>query len=747
MKTTFIHLLKRLIILFIICNNVICAQEFGKLRGFISDSTSGEVLPYANAYIEELRLGASTDIRGQFLISKIPAGKNYNVIISFLGYNSKTIKVFIGENRITEIHEALVPTGITLSTIEKYGEKSSEKNATDIGLQTLDIRQIETLPKSVEADVFRSLQLLPGVQTTGDVSARFYVRGGASDQNLILINGITIYNPFHALGLFSVIDPDMINSLDFYKGAFTSEYGGRLSSVVNIVTKDGHQNNLSAKLSSSYLSGKALVEGPIPNGSFILTARKNYKSDILKKFLNDQDLPISFYDYSYKLSYSNPDFLKNGKFILFGINTFDELNNSDPFQEDFNWSNNLFGFQWYQFYDIPLYTELTISSSRFKGEVIPNLSNSRYRNNSVSDLTLAADANYIFDSKNELGVGIQFKLIETGLKFETVSGLLNEVSEEGGNFSIYGKYKFLQWDYFGADFGTRLNISGVSAKGGSFFLEPRVNVTYVPVSWVNLKFGWGIYQQEFATFSDERDVISIFEPYLIIPKYLQPSTAIHYTVGSEFFLTSDLTLSIEGYYKVYKNLPELNDQKIYSWDKDFVSGSGKSYGWELYAKYLLFPVSFTLSYSLSWAYKTVDDWKFYPGYDTRHSLNIIFDIELGAGWKASATWLFNSGLPFTQHLGFYSKYLPVDFNDSWLSDPPFRQFLILDDKNLGRLSSYHRLDLSISKKFDLSFVKIYLDGSIINVYDRKNIFYYDRETGKQVNQLPFLPTATIKVEI
>lgn len=731
----------------IISDYDLTAQDFGKLRGFVTDSTSGEVLPYANAFIEEISAGASTDIRGQFLITNIPAGKNYDVIISFIGYESKTLNVFIGANKITEIHVSLSPSGVTLSTVEKLGEKSSEINATDIGLQTIDIRQLETLPKSVEADVFRSLQLLPGVQTTGDVSARFYVRGGASDQNLVLLNGITIYNPFHALGLFSVIDPDMINSLDFYKGAFTSEFGGRLSSVVNIVTKDGNQNNFSAKLSSSYLSGKALVEGPIPNGSFMLTARKNYKTDILKKFLNDKDLPISFYDYSYKISYSSPDFLKNGKFLLFGFNTFDELNNSDPFQEDFNWSNDLFGFQWYQFYDIPLYTQFTISTSKFNGEVQPNFSDSRYRKNTVSDLNLAIDANYIFDSKNELGVGLQFKLIETKLKFETLSGLSNEVSDEGGNFSLYAKYKFLQWDDFGADVGSRINFTGISAKGSDFFLEPRINVTYVPVRLMNLKFGWGIYRQEFATFTDERDVISLFEPYLITPEYLEPSTAIHYTVGSELFLLSDLILSIEGYYKLYHNLPELNDSKIYPWEPDFVSGTGKSYGWELYAKYLLYPLSFTVSYSLSWAYKTVNNWKFYPGYDTRHALNLICDLELGAGWKVSATWLYNSGLPFTQHLGFYYKYFPTDIKDDWYSDPRFRQYLILDDKNLGRLPYYHRLDLSLSKKFDFSFIKISIDGSIINVYNRKNIFYYDRETGKQVNQLPFLPTATIKVEI
>ena len=159
----------------------------------------------------------------------------------------------------------LSPVNIQLEEIEKIGEKFKRPNETDIGLQKLDIREIESLPKGVETDIFRTLHFLPGVQATGDISARYYVRGSSSDQNLVLYNGVSVYNPFHALGLFSIIDPEMINSLEFYKGGFPAEYGGRLSAVLNLTQKDGNQNEIDGLVSLGALSSKVSLEGPPMN--------------------------------------------------------------------------------------------------------------------------------------------------------------------------------------------------------------------------------------------------------------------------------------------------------------------------------------------------------------------------------------------------------------------------------------------------------------------------------------------------
>ncbi|MGA7837649.1 MAG: TonB-dependent receptor, partial [Ignavibacteriaceae bacterium] len=233
----------------------------GTLRGSVSDSTNGEALAFGNVILKEIKRGASTDGHGNFRIPGVPGNRTYTLMVSYIGYKTKEISVYVSVGKITDVNIELSPVAVEMRAVEKVGERIIEKNATDIGLQRISIKDLETMPKGVESDVFRTIQYLPGVQSTGDVSARYYVRGSASNENLVLLNGVTLYNPFHALGIFSVIDPDMINNVEFYKGGFTAEYGGRLSSVLNVITKDGNKKNFGASATSSFLTGKGMVEG------------------------------------------------------------------------------------------------------------------------------------------------------------------------------------------------------------------------------------------------------------------------------------------------------------------------------------------------------------------------------------------------------------------------------------------------------------------------------------------------------
>lgn len=722
------------------------AQQTGRLRGIVSDSTSGEFLPYANVYIDELQTGASTDERGLYLINQIPANKNYLVKVSFVGYQTKTVNIFIAPGKITQLDIKLSPEGVELGAIEKIGERIIQKNQTDIGLERISVKTLQSLPKGVETDVLRSLQYVSGVRTTGDVSAKYYVRGGTSDQNLVKLNGVTIYNPFHALGLFSVIDPEMINSVEFYKGGFTAEYGSRLSSVLSIVSKDGNRNQFGASASASLLTGKMMVEGPIPNGSFMATGRKSLSNDVLKNFLNDQSVPIDFYDFSFKLNYSDPAIIENGRFYFFGFFSNDKLDDEDPLAEDYQWSNNLFGFEWIQIYDVPLYSRLGISVSKFEGEVIPNESDFKPRRNEVDDMTLSLDFNYVWPTKDELGFGIEFKALNTKLIQSNSQGALSDIEEFSGNFSIYLKYKLLRWESLGIDIGSRLNLTGLTESGG-LYPEPRISMTYQLFPFLTLKSAAGLYQQEVATVSDENEVISLFEPWTILPDYLEPSRALHLTFGADFFLTENLLLKYEGYYKKITNLAAINEKKVFDYDDDLVNGNGEAYGSEFILNYAVDRFKINSSYSLSWAFKEVDGWLYYPKFDSRHAFNFGLEYNFGAGWSANAIWSYSSGLPFTPIVGFYDKYYTGNFFDVDPRGYTFNPYTILGDKNIERLPVYHRLDFTLSKKFDFSFIKMELDLSIINVYDRANIFYFKRDTGERVNMLPFLPTATVKVAI
>ncbi len=729
-------------------SSFILAQNTGILKGTISDSTNGEALPFSNVFIEDINRGASTNANGYFVIPGIPAPQQYVLIVSYVGYQTKKIEVKIQRNKVTEVNVALIQSSVSLQTVEKIGERTIQKNATDLGLQRITVKELEMLPKGVETDIFRSLQYLPGVQSTGDVSARYYVRGSPSNENLVLINGITIYNPFHAFGIFSVIDPEMINTVEFYKGGFTTEFGQRLSSVLNIITKDGNKNRVSALASASFLTGKALIEGPIPYGSFMVTGRKSFSTQILKKFLNDESAPINFYDGSFKLKYSNPNFIEGSNFSINGFISGDKLINDNPAIEDISWFNNVMGFRWAQTTDSPLYYEMGISYSNFSGSVKPKLSGSNPEENNVDDISYNLDLHYIYNSKDELGVGLALKNVNTQLYLRNSTGAISDLSAQGTSISIYAKYKFLRFTNFGADLGTRLNpITLSSSEASTYLFEPRVSLTYIVFPGITLKGAWGLYQQELTTLSDENQVISLFEPWIITPSYLKPGNAIHYTAGIDANFADYFNINIQGYYKVLQNIATLNDQKVSSSQRDLLPASGESYGWEFLLKYLHNPISFTGSYSLGWAYKNLDGWLYYPRYDNRHSISLLLGFDFGKGWNASATWIFNSGLPFTQNMGYYDKYYFKDFYSDWKIYEGYVPYSLLADKNLGRLPSYHRLDLSLTKEFTIDFLDVSLDVSVLNIYNRKNIFYFKRDTGERVNMLPILPTATLKIKI
>lgn len=723
------------------------AQKLGTLRGSVTDSLTGEALPFANILLKDTRFGASADLKGNFTIPGIPAPKKYFAVVSYLSYSSKEILIDIQPDQITQLRIELAPSAIRLEAVEKIGEKYDRPNETDIGLQKLTIRQIEYLPQGVETDIFRSLQFLPGVKSTGDVSARYYVRGGSSNQNLVLFNGVSVYNPFHALGLFSIIDPEIINAVEFFKGGFTADFGGRLSSVLNLVTKDGNKNKFAANVTGSFLTAKASVEGPLPIGSFIISGRKSTFNSILKKFLNYKDAPFDFYDLSFKFNYVSEGAGNLTKVSIHGFNSLDQLIGANSSEADYKWSNNIYGAYLFQEWEnVPVYSETNFSISNFYGEVFPNLSITKPRRNVINDITLKSDVSYISESKDEIKAGYSIKSINTELNFENLQGAATELNDKSLQLALYVKYKFLRFEDFGADIGSRLNVISLSEQSGPI-AEPRINLTYRVFPFLALKGAWGIYSQDLITLTNESEVISLFEPWVITPNYLKPSDAVHYVLGLEYNGIENLTFTIEGYYKKLNHTAEENPNKIQASDLDFINGSGEAYGSEYWLKYANGIIDASASYSLSWAYRTVNGWISYPKYDSRHSVTLNFSFNFGDGWQSSLSWFFNSGLPFTQISGYYDKlYIEDLFNIGGLFGS-YLPFTILADRNLGRLPTYHRLDFNISKEFKLGFTNLDLSINVLNVYDRKNIFYFDRKTGQRVNMLPILPTATLKISI
>ncbi|OGU35709.1 MAG: hypothetical protein A2068_06915 [Ignavibacteria bacterium GWB2_35_6b] len=721
-------------------------QHTGSLRGLVTDSTTGEALAFANVYIQELNRGASTNNKGIFIVTAVPPGE-YNLLVSYVGYQSKNISAKVVEDKLTHVDFRLSPNSIEIKTVEKVGERVAESNATDLGLERIAVKDLEKLPQGVETDIFRSLQYIPGVKSAGDISARFYVRGSPSNQNLILLNNAPIYHPYHSLGMFSSIDPEMINNIEFYKGGYPIELGGALSSITKLITKDGNKYKFGAKAQASMLTGKASLEGPLGEGSFLFTGRKSYDTRILKYFLDEKNLPIEFYDMSLGLNF--PNLLPNGNVKIFGYISNDHLDNASQKEADFKWANKLVGINWFQLADSPMLVELNFYYSIFEGEVIQNFSSVRPQSNRLDDINLDVNLRYIYDSKDELDLGFKLQEVSSKLVLKNYSGSIKDISEpKGTNIDFYIKYKFLRYDNFGLDIGTRINLTRLATgRKGTGFFEPRINSTFRLNPNLAIKWSAGIFTQEIITLSDEDELINIFEPWFITPPYLPPSHAVHLNLGCEYKLSEDFSMDAEVYKKSIVDFATLNDQKIEDTDPELIAGKGTSYGLEYQFNYTPFPYRFHLGYSFAFAEKTANNKTYTPRYDSRHSLNLAFEYNIGSGWYASVSWNYYSGLPFTQILGFRDKWNIDNLfltDNIWASLSPF---VLAGARNSQRLPDYHRLDLNVSKTFRLGFVNLYLDLSLINLYDRDNIFYFEKTTGKRVNMLPFLPTASIKAEI
>ncbi len=743
-----LKILFRTILLFFIPLNVLSNQSYaggiGSLRGFVTDSTNGEYIIYANVVVQGTVSGSPTDTRGYYFIPAVPVGR-HTIIVSHINYKTKYITVDIKENKITQVDVILSPKNIELQGINIIGRNETKPTEVNLGLEKISLKELEMIPSGAEPDIFRALQTMSGVTTTGDVTSKYYVRGGSGDQNLVLFNGATIYNPFHAMGIFSVIDPEMISTVEFYKGGFNADYGGRISSILNIVTRDGNKNSYHAIGSASLLSGKLAFEGPISHGSFIITGRKSYFSDILKKYLNNQSAPFDFFDFSFKVNYGNPNFLQNSKFILYGFSSGDAVKNNDPLLEDYTVKNNILGMTWNQVWSSPLFSVINLSYSGYRAELLPNLSNAKARMNNLDDVTADFNFTYVYENKDEIDFGLQNKFLNIKLRQENLYNSITDFNQSGWDLTGFINYRFYRWDKLGVELGMRSKFLALS-QGRPFIFEPRVNITYRPIPLLAVKASAGRYSQEVATLTTENDIISLFEPWIIIPNGVGAPEASELSLGLEAYLTSELELDLTGYYKYITDLLESNNNSYVLGANEFMNVNGESYGIEFSSKYQTNNLYVKTNYSLGWAFKINGGVFYYPRYDIRHSINLLAGINLGKGWEANATWSLRSGMPFTPIAGFYDR-MPID--NIWANYilESYKAVVYWGEINSARLPYYHRLDLSVARKFKVYLANVSLEASILNVYDRKNIFYFDRDTGKKVYMLPFFPSISLRVEL
>jgi len=739
----------------------------GVIRGFVYEKKNGEAIPFANVFLTGTKIGGSTDVNGFFNLTKVPAG-NYTLQANFIGYESMSVNITLKDKELITKKIYLTESAVMLDEAIVSAEKQDKTEQVRISVNKITPKQIERIPSvGGEPDFAQYLQVIPGIVFTGDQGGQLYIRGGSPIQNKVLLDGMVVYNPFHSIGFFSVFDSDLIRNADVYTGGFNAEYGDRISSVMDITMRDGNKNRQAGKLSATTFGSKLLLEGPVFKGedntktslSYVFSGKTSYikeSSKYLYSYVDSAGIPFSFTDFYGKLTLNT----ENGsKVNLFGFKFIDKV----KYKALSNLDWNSFG--------VGSNVILVPSGSPFLFKF--NFSFSNYDitlnelaqlplNSYISGFNLGLSFVY-FIGKNEINYGIEGLGFKTDFNYYNSAQRKIDQQQNTTELAAFLKYK-ITLNKFIIEPGFRLQYYASLSKASP---EPRIGVKYNMAKNFRIKFAGGLYSQNFVATTSDRDVVNLFYGFLSSPELgdLQSEfngnsvnsslqKAWHAILGFEVDLSKKININVEGYIKRNTQLTNLNRNKIYDdiaenhdkpdeLKKDFVIETGDAYGTDFTLKYDYKRTYFWVVYSLGFVNRFDGFNTYYPHYDRRHNVNLVATRTFGKGldWELSARWNFGSGFPFSKTAGYYER-LPFD-NGVFTNVPSENGELgiLYGDLNTGRLPAYHRLDITLKKTFELSKnLVLEITFSTTNVYNRENIFYFDRIKHERVNQLPIIPS-------
>jgi len=712
------------------------------IRGVVADSATGERIPGANVLLGTTGRGASTNNLGFYLISSVSPG-TYKVVVSAVGYARRTLTVTVTDGqsqtlnvrlaaRVIEGREVVVESG----AIPSLAERSAS-------VHVITPAEVKQLPTVGQQDLLRSLQILPGFASTSDVSARFFVRGGAGDQNLILLDGMKIYNPYHAFGLFSVLDPDIIRNAEVYTGAFPAGYGGRLSSVVNVTTRDGNTSKLSGNASATLLSGKLELDGPLGgDNSWMVSGRSSLLTSSIDRLIPESS-PMSFSDLFLKGTVGT----STGRFGLRAFTSADDVQPTGIEQPDYAWRSTAVSAAFSSLLGDRLYLDATTGYSRSTIAQDPKAGSAVHPQSSkLEEVTFRAEMTTFLEGQNSLFEGFEFN-------FPSIADSLYARNLYPRLYTDAG----LEWTMWVRDEGVTgqlrydLGVHGDIAQlidGGPLLqcLQPRITLTWdFGESWL-AKASYGVFTQNIITISNEDDLISLFDAWVWLPDRLRPEEARHYVLGLEGNLLPTLATSVQFYLKDFRSITLYNADKVFPDDPDYINGTGIARGVEALLRYGTPVLDVYASYALSAVTVSANDVTYAPRYDRRHTVKATATVHLLEGLDATLRWEYGSGYPFTQSAGQYTRLTLGNIDTDPYADGPGSYAQSLGAKNGARLPAYHRVDAGITYRQAVGMFRASAGLSIINLTDTKNILFYDRASGKTDYMIPFFPTASLTLE-
>lgn len=733
------------------------AQEKFTLSGYLKDGKNGESLIGASVVKAGTTVGAIANEYGFYSLT-LPKG-THTIIASYVGFNNKVFVIDLQKNTIKNIE--ISGEGTELAEVEITAE-AADKNITSVemGVAKLDIKQINKIPALLgEVDIVRAVQLLPGVTTMGEGASGFNVRGGNIDQNLILLDEAPVYNSSHLFGFFSVFNPDAVKDVKLIKGGIPAQYGGRVSSILDIRMKEGNSKKLNVNGGVGTIFSRLSIEAPIVKDkvSFILAGRRSYIDALVKPFVKSTS-PIKnsdffFYDATAKINWKIDD--KNTVFAsgYFGRDVF----GAPAFK--FNWGNSTATARWNHIFNSKLFMNITTFYSNYKYFLefkLESLDQSFKWNSNIINYSVKPDFAYYLNSKNTIRFGAQalmydFRPYDATGQFD-VGSSVRFLSDKryGVEYSVYAGNEQKLLPRLTVEYGLRVSIYNFLGKGKAYQFrdtipneplpfdkstaysngeiiksyvtpEPRFSANYVLNSFSSIKASYNRMAQYLQLISNTAASTPL-DVYTIATNNLKPLIADQGSLGYfRNFKDNMFETSLEVYYKYMQNqLDYVDNADLFineQVEAQLLQGLGRAYGAELYIKKSKGKLGGWISYTLSKTERLVrgisnDNW-FYSRYDRTHCVNSNLNYDITKRWNIGATFVFLSGTPASfPNSRIQIQNLNIPYNTDGI-------------RNNYRITPYHRLDLGATYNFKKNETRRYKQTivlSVYNAYNRRNAY-------------------------
>lgn len=766
----------------------VSAQPKYTLNGYIRDSLTGETLIGASVSIDEGRKGVNSNQYGFYSIT-LPAG-SYQVICSFIGYDSKTVTVDMNATRRFDI--LLSPHTSQMNNVTVVGKKREDNLKTaQMGKLDLDMNAVRTLPVLLgETDILKTLQLMPGVRNAGEGNSGFYVRGGGPDQNLILLDDAVVYNTGHLFGFFSVFNSDAIKSVSLIKGGMPAQYGGRLSSVLDIAMKDGNLNKTQVDAGIGLIASRFSIQGPIKKqkASYMVSARRTYLDQLIKPFISKKSSSYGsgyyFYDLNAKMNYIFSD--KDRLYLsgYFGRDVFDYKNSRRSFSLRVPWGNATATARLNHVFSRKLFANLTLLYNNYKFSFTGGQNDFNLRLSSgIRDLTAKTDFDWYASPAHKIRFGAQYTYhtfypnVASGNQDSVAFTPNNSIQKYAKEYAAYiqddwdisklfklnvglrysvfhqvGPYTSYNRDADGNKLDSTVFRGGTLVKGYGG-LEPRATLRIAINNNSSIKAAVTRNLQYIHLVTNAGTTLptDLWVPSTL---HVKPQIGWQYAAGYfRNFKQNMFETSLELYYKTMQNQIEYKEgytPSLADPEQDFVFGKGWSYGAELFVRKQKGRLTGWVGYTLSWTWRKfpdLNDGHKYPSkYDRRHDLSVVGMYDLTKKWQLSSVFVFGSGNAMSLPERFY-----------FIGGVLTQQYSTI---NAYRMAPYHRLDFAATytpvpkkkHKYTSSWV-----FSIYNVYSRANpyFYYYNTDgainngsvkiTAKKVSLFPIIPAVTWNV--